>query len=291
MIPAAFALEVPGSVEEAVGLLAQGGEDARPLAGGHSLLPLMKLRLAAPRVLVDLRRLDELRFVEDRGDHLAIGALTPLGELVRDGRVRKGCGLLADAARLVGTPQVRHVGTLGGSLAHGDPAGDLGAVALALEADVVVRGPGGERVVPATGLFQDFLETALAPDELLCEVRVPKLAPGPGWAYQKFTRRALDWATVGVVAVVEHADGAVSRARLAMVNMGSTPLRAPAAEAALAGVGLEEAPRAAEAAGQDGDPPSDLNGSAEYRRHLAGVLARRAVGEALGRPEQALSRA
>ncbi len=283
MIPAPFELEVPGSVEEAIGMLAQGGEDARPLAGGHSLLPLMKLRLAAPRTLVDLRRLDDLRFVEDRGDHLAFGALTPLAEVVRDPRVAEGCGLLADAARRVGTPQVRHVGTLGGSLAHGDPAGDLGAVALALEADVVVRGPGGERVVPVTGLFQGFLETALAPDELLCEVRVPKLAPGTGWAYQKFTRRGLDWATVGVVAVVQREDGAVSAARLAMVNMGPTPLRASTAEAALAGVAVDDAPAAAEVAGQDGDPPSDLNGSAEYRRHLAGVLARRAVQEAISR--------
>lgn len=271
MIPARFDYEVAGSVEEAVRLLGES-DDAKLLAGGHSLLPLMRLRFARPSLLVDIGRLSDLAYVRDAGDRVAIGALTRHHDLATSDVLARACPLLAFTAGQVGDPQVRHRGTIGGSVAHGDPASDLPAALLALDAELVATGPGGERTIPAADFFRGFLETALAPQELLTEIRVPKL--GGGSAYVKFNRRAQDWATVAVAVAVT--DGG---ARVALVNMGPTPLRATAVEAALAGgAGLDEA---AATAAEGTSPPSDTNGSADYRRHLATVLTRRALEKAL----------
>jgi carbon-monoxide dehydrogenase medium subunit len=268
VIPASFAYARADSGDEAVALLAEHGDDAKLLAGGHSLLPLMKLRLATPSVLVDVGRLDQLSFVRDDGDTLAIGGLTRHHDVEHDAVVREHAPLLAAAAGEVGDPQVRHRGTLGGSLAHGDPASDLPAVVLALRGSIVVRGTGGERVIAADDFFRGFLETALAPEEIITEVRVPKTG-GAGWAFEKFNRRAQDWAIVGVAAVGGDAPG------VALVNMGDRPVRAGAVEAALRNVA--SATDAAAHAGDHTDPPADLNASPEYRRHLARVLVGRAL--------------
>jgi carbon-monoxide dehydrogenase medium subunit len=274
MIPAKFDYQRAASADEAIGLLAEYGDDAKLLAGGHSLLPLMKLRLASPAVLIDIGRLRELSYVRDGGDHIAIGALTRHRDLETSELLRAEVPLLAHAASQVGDPQVRHRGTIGGSIAHADPASDLPAVVLALGGSLVARGSGGasgERTIPATEFFRGFLESELAPTELLTEIRVPKVG-GAGWSFQKFNRRAQDWAIVGVAAVHNGQTG------VALVNMGSTPIRASAVESALAG-GASAAEAAAHAA--DGlDPPSDLNASPEFRRHLATVLVRRALEEA-----------
>ncbi len=275
MIPAPFEYCRPTSVEEALGMLGEGGEDAKLLAGGHSLLPLMKLRLAAPSLLVDIGRLRELSYVRDAGDALRIGALTRHRDVETDPLVAEHAPLLAHVAGQVGDPQVRHRGTIGGSIAHGDPASDLPAAALALGATFEVVGPGGsKRSIAAGDFFQGFLETSLAPGEILTEIVVPK-ATGAGWSFQKFNRRAQDWAIVGVAAVRNGSAG------IGLVNMGSVPLRATAVEEALAGgASVEEA--AAHAA--DGlAPPADLNASPEYRAHLARVLVRRALEEASSR--------
>ena len=272
MIPAAFDYVRAGSAEEVLAVLAEHGDDAKILAGGMSLLPLMKLRLATPGVLIDAGRVTDLAYVTNGGDHVAIGALTRHRELETSDLLAKECGILRAVAAEVGDNQVRHRGTLGGSTAHGDPASDLPAVLVALDATLVVRGPDGERTVPATDFFQGFLETALAPTELLVEIRVPKTG-ATGFSYQKFNRRAQDWAIVGAVAVRN------GSTRVALVNMGSTPLRARGVEEALAG-GASVVDAAARAA--DGtEPPSDLNGGPEYREHLARVLVRRAL-EAAG---------
>jgi carbon-monoxide dehydrogenase medium subunit len=271
MIPAAFDYVRAGSADEAVSLLGQHGDEAKLLAGGHSLLPLMKLRLATPSVLVDVGRLSDLSYVRDGGDHVAIGALTRHRDVEMSDVLKAEVPILAHVAGLVGDPQVRHRGTLGGSLAHGDPASDLPAVVLALGGTLVAKGPSGERQIAATEFFKGFLETALAPDELLTEIRVPKVA-GAGWSYQKFQRRAQDWAIVGVAAVRNGSTG------VALVNMGSVPLRATAVEQALAG-GASATDAAASAA--DGtEPPTDLNATVEYRTHLVQVLVRRALEEA-----------
>ena len=279
MIPAAFAYARPSSLEEAIGLLAEHDGDAKPLAGGQSLIPLLKLRLAAPELVVDLGGLDRgdgLAGVRDRGDHLAIGALTRHADLASDPVAAEHAPLLGFAASHVGDPQVRHHGTLGGSLAHADPAGDLPAVLLAYEATLVAQGSGGQREIPTGDFFSGFLETTLEPDELLVEVRVPKLGPGVGWSFRKFTRRAIDWATVGVAAL----HGPEVR-RVALVNMGPTPLRARAVEQRLA-AGASPA-EAAEAAAEGTEPTSDAWASAWYRRRLATVLVRRALEEAATR--------
>jgi aerobic carbon-monoxide dehydrogenase medium subunit len=268
MIPAAFDYVRAASTEEAVALLAGHGDDAKLLAGGHSLLPLMKLRLAAPSVLIDVGRLTDLAYVRDEGDSVAIGALTRHREVETSDLLRAQVPLLAHVAGLVGDPQVRHRGTLGGSLAHGDAAADLPAVMLALGATLVVQGPQGRREIAATDFFTGFLETALAPDELLVEVRVPKV-PGAGWSYQKFNRRAIDWAIVGVAAVRNGSPA------VALVNMGPTPLRATEVERAL--LDGASAAEAAEQAAAGTEPPHDLNADADYRRHLARVLVRRAL--------------
>ena len=283
MIPLAFDYEVAESVDHAVELLGQHGEDAKLLAGGHSLLPIMKLRLAAPSVLVDLGRIEELKYVRDEGDHLAIGAMTRHTEVEHDQLLQEQCGLLAYTTSLVGDPQVRHRGTIGGSLAHGDAASDLPSALLALEGTLVIKGPNGERTVAAGDFFKDYLETDLAPDEVLTEVRVPKLGQNAGWSYKKFNRRAQDWAVVGAAAVVERSNGTISSARIALTNMGSTPLRATAAEGALSGADASAVAEATSSADEGTSPASDIAASSEYRRHLARVLSRRAVEEALSR--------
>lgn len=270
MIPASFDYVRVDTAEQAIAALTERGDDAKLLAGGHSLLPLMKLRLATPALLVDVGRLRELSYVRDAGDHVAVGALTRHCELEKDLVALEHVPLLAHVAAQVGDPQVRHRGTIGGSVAHGDPASDLPATVLALGGTLVLRGPEGERTVAAADFHHGFLETALAPDEMLVEVRVPKMN-GARWSFQKFNRRAQDWAIVGVVAL-HNGTTAVS-----LVNMGSVPIRATAVEEAVArGDG---ATVAAEQADVGTEPSSDVNASSEYRRHLARVLVRRALEE------------
>jgi aerobic carbon-monoxide dehydrogenase medium subunit len=270
VIPAPFDYERAESVDQAIELLGSG-RDAKLLAGGHSLLPLMKLRLARPELLVDIGRLSDLSYVREDGDRIAVGALTRYHDLERNELLRDQCAILAQTAAEVGDPQVRHLGTIGGSVAHGDPASDIPTVLLALDAELVARGPDGERTVSAGDMFTGFLETALGPQEILTEIRVPKTSGG---TYLKFNRRAQDWATVGVA--VARTNGA---AQVALTNMGPTPIRATGVEEAL-GSGSDPA-AAAERAAEGTSPPNDHNGSAEYRRHLATVLVRRALEEAL----------
>ena len=271
MIPAAFDYVRADSVDQAVSLLGEHGDEAKLLAGGHSLLPMMKLRLAVPSVLVDVGGLRDLSFVRDEGDHIAIGALTSHHDVANSSVLQEHCPVLPGVASVVGDPLVRHRGTLGGSLAHSDPASGLPAAVLALGGTLVARGPSGERRIPASDFFTGFFESALGPDEVLVSIEVPK-TPGARWDYQKFSRRAQDWAIVGVAAV--HGDGHTG---IGLINMGSTPLRAAASESALAaGAGISDAAAAAD----DGtDPSADLNASEEYRRHLARVLVRRALEE------------
>jgi carbon-monoxide dehydrogenase medium subunit len=271
VIPAAFEYRRAASLDEAITWLSELGEDAKLLAGGHSLLPLMKLRLAAPSTLIDIGRLRELSYIREDGDRVVIGALTRHRDIEVSEVLARHVPLLAYATGQVGDPQVRHRGTIGGSIAHGDPASDLPAVCLALGATFTAVGPNGTRHIPATEFFQGFLETALAPDEILTEISVAQVGDA-GWSFQKFNRRAQDWAIVGVAAI---RNGSVG---IALVNMASTPVRATAVEEALA-AGANPAEAAAHAA--DGlDPPADLNASPEYRRHLAQVLVRRALEEA-----------
>ena len=269
MIPAAFDYKKAGSSEEAVALIVEHGDEAKFLAGGHSLIPMMKLRLAVPSVLVDIAGVEDLSYIDDRGDHIAIGALTKHRSLETSDLLIAECPLLAHVASKVGDPQVRHRGTLGGSLAHSDPASDLPAAVLALGGSLIAEGPNGQREIGVADFFTGYFESALSDAEMLTEVRVPK-APGASWSYQKFNRRAQDWAIVGVAAV--EVQGA---AQIALVNMGSTPLRAEAVEAALAGGA--SAAEAAEAAADGTDAPTDLNASPEYRDHLARVLTKRAL--------------
>ncbi len=266
MIPAAFEYARAGSVEEAVELLGRD-EDTRVLAGGHSLIPLLRLRLARPTLLVDVGRLDDLRYVREGGDRIAIGALTRHAELVLDPLLAKRCAVIAHAAEGIGDPQVRHRGTIGGSVAHGDPASDFCAIVLTLDATLVARGPGGERTIEAAEFFVGPFQTALQHDEVLTEIRVPAVERG---VYLKHARRAADWATVGVAAA--RVDGDV---HVGLTSMGPTPLRASGVEQALAG-GASAADAATHAA-EGADPPSDVSGSAEYRAHLARVLVRRAL--------------
>jgi carbon-monoxide dehydrogenase medium subunit len=282
MIPLAFDYEVAESVDHAIELLGQHGDEAKLLAGGHSLLPIMKLRLAAPTVLIDLGRIEDLNYVRDEGDHLAIGAMTRHTDMERDATLKEHCGLISYTASLVGDPQVRHRGTIGGSISHGDAASDLPSALLALDASFVVKGPDSERTVAAGDFFEDYLQTTLAPDEVLTEIRVPKLG-GAGWSYKKFNRRAQDWAVVGVAAVVERSNGSIGSARIGLTNMGSTPLRATAAENALSGADRSSVAEATSSADEGTSPSSDIAASDEYRRHLARVLCRRAVEGALGR--------
>ena len=279
MIPAPFDYEVAESAEHALALL-RDREDAKLIAGGHSLLPAMKLRLARPSVLVDIGWLAELSYVRDGGEHIAIGALTRHHDVHANPLLQEHCPIVAFAAGTIGDPQVRHRGTIGGTLAHGDPASDMPAVMLALDAELVMRGLGGERTVPAADFFTGVFQTAIAFDEMLVEVRVPKRASA-GWSYMKMHRRAQDWATVAVAAIVEGTNGSVGKASIGLTNMGATPLRASAAEEALAGGATLEA--AAALISEGTDPSSDHAASADFRRHLAQVLGRRALEEALGR--------
>jgi aerobic carbon-monoxide dehydrogenase medium subunit len=280
VIPAAFDYEVAESADHAVQLLGQHGEDAKLLAGGHSLLPLMKLRLSTPSVLVDIGRLGDLSYVRDDGDQLAIGALTTHEDVHFNDLLNQHCPLLAHTAGEIGDPQVRHRGTIGGSASHADPASDIPTVLLALDAEMVVHGPGGERRVPASSFWRSLFEADLGPQDLLTEIRVLKVS-GAGWSYQKFNARAQDWAIVAVAALVDEGNGRPARTAVALTNMGETPLRARAVEAALAG-GSDPAAAAGQAL--DGtSPPNDALASAEYRNHLAKVLTRRAIEEARSR--------
>ena len=285
MIAAPFEYETPATVEDAVRLLSELGDRGRVLAGGHSLIPLMKLRLAQPEVLVDIGRIEGLREVRADGDWLAIGALTTHTQVLADDAVRRECPVLAETAALIGDPQVRNRGTIGGALAHADPAADYPATVLALDAEIVAQGPQGRRTVPVTEFFTGLFSTALAPDELLVEVRVPRLGPGAGGAYLKRPNKASHYAVVGVAAVVRLEGGRVSRLGVGVTGAGSQPGRAPAVEQALLGEVPTEAAiaRAAEGAAEGVDLLSDIHGSAEYRGAMARVYARRAVQEAVRR--------
>ncbi|HEY1574834.1 MAG TPA: xanthine dehydrogenase family protein subunit M [Pseudonocardiaceae bacterium] len=277
MIPAAFTYRRASTVDEALALLAEHGDDAKVLAGGHSLLPLMKLRFAAPEVLIDMAGVADLRYVRLDGDRVRIGALTRYHDLQHDGILLEHARLVAHAAGEVGDPQVRHRGTIGGSVAHADPAADVPAALLASDATLVITGPQGTREVPITEFFLGPFTTSLGADELLTEIVVPSHA-GQGWGFEKFTRRAIDWAIVGVAAV----GGSV-----ALINMAGTPLRARAVEAALAdGASIEDA--AAHAA-EGTSPVDEAHAGADYRKHLAGVLTARALEQVAGRPPAGLT--
>jgi aerobic carbon-monoxide dehydrogenase medium subunit len=284
MIPAQFEYQRSGSLDEAVRALADGGDDAKVIAGGQSLLPLLRLRLAYPSLLVDIGGLGELAGVRDAGDALVIGAMTTMYSLTRDPLIREHCGLIAEAAGTVADPAVRHRATIGGSLAHADPAGDLPAVILALDGTLIATGPGGEREIAPGDFFVDYLTTALAPGEILTAVRVPKLGAGWGFRYEKFQPTAQAWAIVGVAALARREDGHIADARIGLTNMGTVPIRARAAEAAAAGAeaSREGLAAAAEHADEGTEPPDDLRAAADYRRHLARVLTRRSLAGAAG---------
>ncbi len=280
MIPAPFDYDVAESVDHAVELLGADA-DAKLLAGGHSLIPAMKLRIARPSKLIDIGRLSDLAYVRDAGTQLAIGALTRHKDVRDDPLLQEHCPIVSTTAGMIGDPQVRHRGTIGGSLVHGDPASDLPAVMVALGAELTIRGSGGERAVGAGDFFRGVWETAVEPGEILTEIRVPKLGGSTGWSYLKLNRRAQDWATVGVAALVHRDNGSVAGASIVLTNMGATPIRAKAAEDALAS-GARPA-EAAEHMAEGADPPSDVAASSEFRAHLARVLGRRAIDEALTR--------
>jgi len=284
MIPVKFDYVRPSSVDDAVRALAEGGEDAKVIAGGQSLLPLLRLRLAYPELLVDIGGLSDLRGVRDDGDSLLIGALTTHDDVMHDPLVAAHCGLVAQAAGMVADPAVRHRATICGALAHADPAADMPAVMLALGATIIARGTGGDRTIGADEFFDDYLTTTLSGDEVLTGVRVPKLGPGWGYRYEKFHRTAQAWAIVGVAAVARRSNGQVAEARIGMANMGSTPVRAQVTEAAVAGADASrDALRsAAQRADEGTNPPADLHGAADYRRHLARVLTARALAVASG---------
>jgi len=280
MIPPQFDYVKATSVDEAVSALAQHGDEAKVLAGGQSLIPLLRLRLAYPGTLVDVGDIEEMLGVRDDGDAIVIGASVTHADVIANALVQQHAPLVVKAAATVADRQVRHRGTFGGSLSHADPAGDLPSVAVALDAELVVAGSGGSRrTVAARDFFTDYLQTTLAPDELLVEVRVPKLGDGWGVHYEKFVRVAQAWAVVGVAAAVQRSNGSITQARIGLTNMGPTPIRASAVEQALAGGDATEgAVRAAASHAADGtSPPTDLGGDADYRRHLVTVLTRRAV--------------
>lgn len=283
MIPAQFDYVAPSTLEEALDALRNGGDDAKIIAGGQSLLPVLRMRLNAPDLVIDLGKIESLRGVRDDGDAIVIGAMTTHHDVQHDPLVREHALLISKAETEVADPQVRHRGTFGGALAHADPAGDLGAPALALDAQFVVAGSGGTRTIEAADFFVDLFTTAMEEQEILTEIRIPKRS-GWGAHYEKFVRVAHQWPIVAVAAAVKVDGGTISEARVGLTNMGSTPLRARAVEEALVGQpATDDAVRAAAAAAAEGtDPPSDLNGDADYRRHLATVLTRRAVLAAAG---------
>jgi carbon-monoxide dehydrogenase medium subunit len=283
MIPAQFDNVAPGSVEEALAALAEAGEDAKLIAGGQSLLPVLRMRLNAPSTVIDLGKIESLRGIRDEGDALVVGAMTTHHDVLGNALVRENAAVITKAVEQLADPQVRHRGTFGGALAHADPAGDLGAPTLALDAEFVIQGSSGSRTVPAADFFVDLFTTAIGEDEILTAVRIPKRA-GWGGHYEKFVRVAHQWPIVAVAAAVKVDGGTISEARVGLTNMGSTPLRARAVEQALVGQpATDAAVRSAAAAAAEGtNPPSDLNGDADYRRHLATVLTRRAVLAAAG---------
>ncbi|WP_030482809.1 FAD binding domain-containing protein [Nocardioides aequoreus] len=283
MIPTQFDYVAPGSVDEALAALAQHGDDAKVLAGGQSLLPVLRMRLNAPEVVIDLGKIDALREIRDEGDTITIGAMATYQSILDHTGIKGSLRLLHQAISEVADPQIRHRGTLGGALVHADPAGDCGAPTLALEADLVIQGPSGERTVAATDFFEDLFTTAVGDDELLTAIRFRK-HDGWGSHYEKFVRVAHQWPIVSIAAAVKVDGGTISEARIGLVNMGSTALRASATEAALVGA-QATAEGVAEACAKAADgtnPPSDLNGDADYRRHLATVLTKRAVLKAAG---------
>jgi carbon-monoxide dehydrogenase medium subunit len=284
VIPAEFAYARPTTVEEALQAIADGGEDVKVLAGGQSLIPVMRLRLAAPETVVDLTRVTELRGVREEGDVLVVGAMTTHSDVLADPLLARYGQLVVQATETVADRQVRHRGTFGGALVHADPAGDLPAVALALDAEFVLVGPSGRRTVPAADFFVDYLTTALEEGELLVEVRLPKLGEDWGVRYEKFNRVAQAWSIVAVAAAVRREGGRIAEARIGLTNMGSTPLRATATEQALLGadVSLEAVTAAAALAADGTSPSSDLNAQADYRQHLARVLTKRALAAATG---------
>jgi carbon-monoxide dehydrogenase medium subunit len=284
VIPAEFDYEAPGTVEEALALLGSAADrEVKVLAGGQSLLPVLRLRMAAPELIVDLGKIGELRGVRDDGEAIVIGAMTTHDDVTREPLIRQHALLLAEAARTVADPQVRHLGTFGGSLAHADPAGDMPAPALALDAEFVIAGTGGRRTVPASEFFVDLFTTALAEDELLVEIRVPKHT-GWGAHYEKFNRVAQAWSIVAVAAAVRVESGTIAQARVALTNMGLVPIRAHAVEDALVGrpATADAVREAAALAAQGTAPMADANADEEYRRHLATVLTGRAVVAAAG---------
>lgn len=284
MIPASFDYVAPQSLTDALAALAEHGDDAKVLAGGQSLLPILRMRLNAPSVVIDLGRVAELQGISDEGDHLVIGAMTTYAAVLASEAVSTHAALLSKAVATVADPQIRHRGTVGGALVHADPAGDVGAPVLALDAELVIAGQGGAtRTVPAADFFEDLFTTAVGEDELLTQIRIPKHT-GWGAHYEKFVRVSHQWSIVAVAATVRAEGGSIAEARVGLTNMGSTPLRATAVEQALVGQSATEvAVRQACARAADGtNPPSDLNGDADYRRHLASVLARRAVLAAAG---------
>jgi carbon-monoxide dehydrogenase medium subunit len=283
VIPAQFDYVAPSTVEEALAALSEAGDDAKIIAGGQSLLPVLRMRLNAPEKLVDLGRIDALRGIREDRDALVIGAMTTHADVLADPMVRRYAAVVSEAVTHLADPQVRHRGTFGGALAHADPAGDLGAPTLALGAQFVIAGPGGTRTVEADDFFEDLFTTAIGDGEILTEVRIPK-HEGWGGHYEKFVRVAHQWPIVAVAAAVRVDGGTIAEARVGLTNMGSTPLRARAVEEALVGrPASDDAVReAASAAAEGTNPPSDLNGDADYRRHLATVLTRRAVLAAAG---------
>ncbi|MFN2347362.1 MAG: xanthine dehydrogenase family protein subunit M [Dermatophilaceae bacterium] len=281
MIPVAFDYVAPGTIDEALAALAEVGDEGKVMGGGQSLLPVLRMRLNAPERIVDLSRIDALRGVCEDGDVIVVGAMTTHHEVATNHLIREHAAVLAEAAATVADPQIRHRGTLGGALVHADPAGDLGAPILALDAELVIAGPDGERRVPAGEFFTGLFETAVGEGELLTAIRIPKHT-GWGGAYEKFVRVSHQWSIVAVAAVVKGGGGTVEQAKVGLTNMGSTPLRAAAAEAALAGASGDGIAAAAGRAAEGTSPPSDLNGDSGYRTHLAGVLTRRAVLRALG---------
>jgi carbon-monoxide dehydrogenase medium subunit len=283
MIPASFDYTAPESLADAIAALGGDAEEIKVLAGGQSLIPVLKLRLAAPTLIVDIGKIDDLRGISDAGDAVVIGALTTHDEVANSSDVAEHAAVLGKAAQTVADPQVRHRGTLGGALVHADPAGDLPAPILALDAELVIAGAGGERTVSAADFFEDLFTTVVAEDEILTRIRIPKHT-GWGGHYEKFTRVAQQWSIVAVAAAVKADGGTISEAKIGLTNMGSTALRATVVERALVGQpATAEAVKAACAAAADGtNPPSDTNGDADYRRHLAGVLTGRAVLAAAG---------
>lgn len=283
MIPAAFDYVAPDSVADALAALGSDSEEIKVLAGGQSLIPVLRLRLAAPTLVVDIGRIAALQGIRDEGDALVIGALTTHHDVAHNPLIEQHAALLARAAETVADPQVRHRGTFGGALAHADPAGDMPAAVVALEAQLEIEGPGGRRTVPAAEFFSDLFTTVLGEDELLTAVRVPK-HDGWGSHYEKFTRVSQQWSIVAVAAAVHVADGRIVEARVGLTNMGPTPVRATAVERALVGqVASADTVAAAAAHAADGtSPPTDTNADADFRRHLSTVLTRRAVLAAAG---------